>query len=153
MTILSALMPTHAAIADSLDGRALSPRAPSPAPSSNGSALSPRAPSPEAARAVLEPPISFLKYIIFTDATGQEHPIIFSSAIQHSSLARYDMCAVSAGFVALHAGLVIIPEIPSTSLNLNPRPQDREILRTWLGLSCPSVPVHDRPSTPSTPSM
>jgi hypothetical protein len=85
------------------------------------------------------PRLLFRKYIILADDTGAEHPIIFSQAIQHSHLVRYDMRAVSAGFIAVHAGTVIVPEIPSTSLNLEPRPQDRDLLRSWLGLSTPSM--------------
>jgi hypothetical protein len=128
-------MPTHAAlaaIATPANGRDAVSASPSFPPAASPS--SPAAASPSSSPSG----ITFHKYIILQDpATGREHPILFSSALQHSHLGRYDMRAVSAGFVAIHAGTVIVPEIPSTSLNLSPRPQDREILRTWLGLNQP----------------
>jgi hypothetical protein len=133
MSPLAALMPTHAALAaiatpaNGRDAVSASPSSPAAASPSFPAAASPSFPPSG---------ITFHKYIILQDpATGREYPILFSSALQHSHLVRYDMRAVSAGFVAIHAGTVIVPEIPSTSLNLSPRPQDREILRTWLGLT------------------
>jgi hypothetical protein len=135
MSPLAALMPTHAALAaiatpaNGRDAVSASPSSPAAASPSFPAAASPSFPPSG---------ITFHKYIILQDpATGREYPILFSSALQHSHLVRYDMRAVSAGFVAIHAGTVIVPEIPSTSLNLFPRPQDREILRTWLGLNQP----------------
>jgi hypothetical protein len=76
-----------------------------------------------------------IKYIIFADEAGHEHPVIFSSSIQHSSLARYDLRAVSAGFLMVGAGRVVVPDVPSTSLNLGPRAGDAALLQAWLGVT------------------
>jgi hypothetical protein len=144
MSPLAALMPTHAALAEiaspsiGRDAVSASPSSPAAASPSSPAAASPS--SPAAASPSSSPSgITFHKYIILQDpATGREHPILFSSALQHSHLGRYDMRAVSAGFVAIHHGHLVIPaNMDSLSLNLSPRPQDREILCTWLGLNQP----------------
>lgn len=112
MSPLDALMPTHAAIAKL---PAASPVAPAPAPG--------------------EPRI--LKYIILQDNNGHEHPVLFSQDIQHSNAVPrdFDGKPISAGFVMFHKGRPLIPLMPSESLNLWPRAQDKDILSSLINAS------------------
>jgi hypothetical protein len=72
------------------------------------------------------------KYIIVADDAGNEHPLVFAREIQHNRAVPAHMQPVSAGFVVLHQGRVMIPAIGSESLRLDPRPQDKNILQTFL---------------------
>lgn len=74
------------------------------------------------------------KYIIVGDAAGNEHAILFHHKLQHNTMVPANMVPVSAGFVMVLSGIMIIPDIDSTTLNLGPRPQDKQILSKLINL-------------------
>ena len=111
--LLSALMPLHAARAD---------------------AALPTA-KPETA-SFCTPPMQFSKYLIFTRYPGTSEVItIFSAEIQHSDMLPMGAVAISAGFLAIACGQIIVPQIGSTTLNKIPRPCDAARLREFLNLA------------------
>lgn len=75
------------------------------------------------------------KYVIVTDFSGREHPMIFDRDIQHSTVIPHGFRAISAGFILSAPGTMkVLANMESTSLNLKPRPQDQEILQSFLSL-------------------
>lgn len=82
---------------------------------------------------MIRPTAPITKYIILRDDQGQEHPLIFSGDIQHSAaVPQGGFTPISAGFCMFHDGRVLIPALGSDSLSLDPRPQDKDILATFL---------------------
>lgn len=84
-----------------------------------------------------EPPIR--KYIIIraTEPIGYplapECVLVFDRNLEHKSMVPPRFTPVSAGFLMLLNGTVRVLEgFPSTSLNLEPRPQDQSILQSFL---------------------
>jgi hypothetical protein len=75
------------------------------------------------------------KYVITVDATGQEHPLVFSYAIEHKQAVPAYLEPVAAGFLFIYNGRLVIPAIDSSTLALGPRPQDKDILANFLGLT------------------
>jgi hypothetical protein len=88
---------------------------------------------------------SLLKYIIVA-RDGREFPVIFDPAIQHSTMVPAGgFTPVSAGFFLAADGHVVVADIGSDSLKLNPRvTQDRAILQQTLNLS---QTINNQPST------
>lgn len=78
---------------------------------------------------------TFTKYVILADDDGREHVTLFSGKLQHRSMVPTGAKPVSAGFVLFYGGAVVVPEIGSTSLNLDPRPQDQSLITTFLCLN------------------
>jgi hypothetical protein len=121
MSPLTALMPTHAAIAEHLA------TAPGDRPCAS---VEVRDQSPVARAA--SAPISFCKYVILSQ-DDREYPLVFSQDIQHSSMVPLGYKAVGAGFVLICGTQVrVIEGHGSSTLHLDPRPQDQGILRTFL---------------------
>lgn len=125
MNLLSTLMPTHTMLATAAAAASV-PSVPS-VPSGLRVSASPREDHPP-----VRDPIR--KYVILRDpVTGDEHPIIFSRQIQHSTMVPPGMRPVSAGFILIWNGRVQIPEsFDSESLHLGPRPQDKDIITNFL---------------------
>ena len=69
--------------------------------------------------------MNYAKYIILRDLTGREIVAMFDGSIPHSDMVPGGMTPVSAGFVMISGDQVIIPEIGSDSLGLNPLPGDK----------------------------
>jgi hypothetical protein len=78
---------------------------------------------------------SLLKYVILRDATGAEHIIIFSAAIQHSAMVHYDCATVAAGFILTLDDLLSVPDIGSDTLGIGPRKKDKQLIAAFLGLT------------------
>lgn len=68
------------------------------------------------------------KYVTVSAGDGKPHPILFDSGFRHSDMVPKNWIPVSAGFVLISSGTVHIPDVGSTSLNLNPKPQDHELI-------------------------
>jgi len=80
-----------------------------------------------------EQPDPIRKFVIVADDAGHEHPLVFSRQIQHSTVVPRGMRAVSAGFLTIHNGRVIVwDRFESESLHLKPRPQDQQFLESFL---------------------
>lgn len=133
MSPLTALMPTHAAIAEHL---ATAPGAsPCEFVSVRGVSVEPS-------------PISFCKYVILSQ-DDREYPLVFSQDIQHSSMVPLGYKAVGAGFVLICGSQVrVIEGHGSSTLRLDPRPQDQAILRTFLSRPIEPALVNQVPSLP-----
>ena len=107
--LVSALLPTHAFLADCIKGAPLPVRA--------------------------EPAPSIAKYLIVQERPGApEQPIVFSRDIAHAAMLPMGLVCLSAGFLTIYAGGVIVPFIGSETLRLDPRPQDRDLLARFLSL-------------------
>ena len=73
------------------------------------------------------------KYIIARDYLGRERVIVFSRDLPHNAMLPPNHDAISAGFVAVYAGNLILPNIGSDTLNLEPRPRDKQLLKAFFG--------------------
>ncbi len=78
--------------------------------------------------------MNYAKYIILRDLTGREIVAMFDGSIPHSDMVPGGMTPVSAGFVMISGDQVIIPEIGSDSLGLNPLPGDKPRLAAFINL-------------------
>jgi hypothetical protein len=97
------------------------------------------------ARAAVAPDVSapsdpsefMRKYIIVRDAFSQsrrhERIVIFDSRLRHKDMVPIGCDVLSAGFIGLMDGTLLLPDMPSTSLNCGPRPQDRQLITAFLG--------------------
>lgn len=127
MSPLTALMPTHAAITGNLDV-VLVPAGATSIPIRAAEVQSSPAPHP-----------MLHKYIIL-ERDGREYPLVFSREIQHSHVVPW-----KEGYTPVSAGSFIIcgselrlspgpgcPGAGSSTLEIDPRPQDETILRAFL---------------------
>jgi hypothetical protein len=95
---------------------------------------------PEGKQAWVLPPqtpdgIHIHKYVIVLDPiAGREYPILFPREIQHSYMVPLGHRAVSAGHLVIYNSSLTVSAVGSTTLNLEPRPQDRAILESFLSL-------------------
>ena len=118
MTAIAALMPTHVQILAALS-------------TPNEGDAAPKSSNLEAAES--DPII--LKYIIVQTPRGVEVPIIFpqSGSLSHADLVPAGCTPVSAGFCLFYHDQVTIPDnIPSSTLNLYPRPSDKSAIARLL---------------------
>lgn len=120
MSAFSKLFPVHSALEDSLVGRNCPhPAAPISVPSAQISGSD-------------SIPGTLAKYIIINQC-GLELAIIIPEAITHSQAVNLaDVKPVSAGFYYLDAARHVQTHGHSTSLQLQPRPQDAEIIHNTL---------------------
>ena len=75
---------------------------------------------------------SHCKYIILENDQGKLCPIIFDRRLQHRDMVPPNLIPVSAGFVMIIGSAVVVPPIPSTTLNLGPKPEDQRLISTLL---------------------
>ena len=107
MNILDALLPTHAALHAATASRIT--------------------------HHASHPPTQ-LKYVIVQSPDGRHHPILGSPTIPHSHLVPRGHTPVSAGFALIYANQIQIPQIPSITLNLGPKPHDPHLIRSILNI-------------------
>ena len=123
MNAIDALMPTHSLYAIAAAG------------AGSGSPLRASAPPRESASTSATPATTICpinKYVIAADPEGREHVLLFSGHLQHSQMVPAALRPVSAGFWLLTGPQVrVVESIGSVSLNLNPRPQDADIIKTF----------------------
>jgi hypothetical protein len=112
MTALDALMPHHALFAQA-------------AIAMKNSSLSPLAP-------VESDSPTHCKYITVESPAGEILPILFHHKLQHRDAVPEGLRPVSAGFVMILGGHLVIPAIDSTTLNLGPKPNDEQLLNALL---------------------
>src|ERR1035438_2616731 len=72
------------------------------------------------------------KYVIVENDSGEHCPILFDHRLQHRDLVPPHLTPVRAAFIMFCDGLIITPNIPSTSLNLGPKPEDKDIITKFL---------------------
>lgn len=75
------------------------------------------------------------KYIVVATKSGHEVPILAPQVdgLNHSDLVPDNCTPVSAGFAMFARGQVIIlPNMGSLTLNLDPRPQDKRLIANLL---------------------
>jgi hypothetical protein len=73
------------------------------------------------------------KYIVVADPHGVERVILFDPAFTHEEMVPCCCAAVGAGFVMIYEGNLVVPEIPSETLRLGPRKEDRGMIEGRLG--------------------
>lgn len=118
MTAIAALTPTHAMF-----------HAAAAASVKSETDMAPVSSIPESPDPII------LKYIIVQTPRGVEVPILFpqSGGLAHADLVPAGCIPVSAGFCLLSRDQVIIPtNIPSSTLNLSPRPSDKSAIARLL---------------------
>ncbi len=121
MTAFDSLLPTFAAMNRHIAKAMTETASSDPAPCQSAQSVS----HPTMHKYVVVRPI-------FHDTAPPERLIVFDKEIQHRTMVPEGTRAVSAGFVALYHGQVIVPQIGSETLGLDPRPQDKQLLTHFL---------------------
>ena len=75
--------------------------------------------------------MNFAKYVILK-VGGKEHLVIFDNELQHCQMVPPGTVPVSAGFFIVEKGQLIIPQIGSETLKLDPRPGDKALIAELL---------------------
>jgi hypothetical protein len=128
MNALSAIMPiTHALASVIAADSHPQPSTLNPQPST----LNPQPTStPQPSRAERDP--NPCKYIILRDQANRLLPVVFAGRIEHAAMVPEGHHVVSAGFVLILDGHLVIPDIDSESLQVGPRPQDKFLIQQLL---------------------
>jgi len=72
------------------------------------------------------------KYVVIKDPRGVKHVILFSSTLNHAEAVPCLCKPISAGYVMIYSGQIVIPEINSMTLNLGPAKGDKQLLSQLL---------------------
>jgi len=89
------------------------------------------------ARAAGESSTCIAKYIIIAGQDGEPAPILFPATITRRDALPAGSTPLSAGFLLVSPPDVVIPQIGSDSLRLEPQPRDRALIARFLGFPVP----------------
>jgi hypothetical protein len=74
------------------------------------------------------------KYVVVADCTGKKHCILFHHSLTHSRAVPFGMTPISAGYVMVWKGRIVIPYIASMTLDLGPNPGDQHLIAALINI-------------------